>query len=103
MEKKVHKRISYGMEKRYLPYDSYKGEYIENSKAFGCHDCGVQYKELHNSSYNSICDVEECPICHGQLLSCGHASLVFKKPKKPNRPWWMGKPEAEKYRRRGSK
>ena len=31
-----------------------------------CHDCKVVKGELHVPS----CDVEECPVCHEQLLSC---------------------------------
>jgi hypothetical protein len=31
-----------------------------------CHDCQVLKSELHVPS----CDVEECPVCGGQLLSC---------------------------------
>jgi hypothetical protein len=31
-----------------------------------CHDCGVINGEFHVPS----CDVEECPRCHGQVLSC---------------------------------
>jgi hypothetical protein len=31
-----------------------------------CHDCGVTKGQLHIP----CCDVEECPNCHTQLLSC---------------------------------
>lgn len=31
-----------------------------------CHDCGVALGRIHHPG----CDLEECPRCHGQLLSC---------------------------------
>jgi hypothetical protein len=31
-----------------------------------CHDCGAPVGQVHHLG----CDVEECPICHGQLISC---------------------------------
>ena len=32
-----------------------------------CHDCGAKEGELHNWG----CDMEVCPFCGGQLISCG--------------------------------
>lgn len=32
-----------------------------------CHDCGVIKGQIHVQN----CDVEQCPICGGQLISCG--------------------------------
>ena len=31
-----------------------------------CGDCGVQPGGFHHHG----CDIEECPRCHGQVLSC---------------------------------
>jgi len=32
-----------------------------------CHDCFAKHGELHHPG----CDVERCPRCGGQLISCG--------------------------------
>ncbi len=37
-----------------------------------CHDCGATVGEYHKNG----CDWERCPVCGGQLLSCGHADRV---------------------------
>lgn len=31
-----------------------------------CHDCGARHGHQHHPG----CDVERCPTCHGQLISC---------------------------------
>ncbi len=37
-----------------------------NAANIPCHDCRVLEGEFHVPS----CDVEECPVCGGQLISC---------------------------------
>jgi hypothetical protein len=32
-----------------------------------CHDCGVRKGQYH---VELICDAEECPLCHGQVIGC---------------------------------
>jgi len=48
-------RIRYGDESSDWKADEYP-----------CHDCGALKGEFHVPS----CDVEECPVCHGQALGC---------------------------------
>ena len=36
-------------------------------RRYVCHDCGVKEGQLHLSG----CDMESCPFCGGQLISCG--------------------------------
>jgi len=56
INKEVYKPIPYGQETR-----------INWDYSVRCHDCNVQVGGLHHPG----CDVEECPVCHGQLISCG--------------------------------
>ena len=42
-----------------IPYDGEK-----------CHDCGVTNGKIHHPG----CDMERCPRCDGQLISCGCVS-----------------------------
>jgi hypothetical protein len=37
---------------------------------YTCGDCGVTEGALHD--YFPLCDMEACPLCCGQLLSCPH-------------------------------
>lgn len=40
---------------------------IAHDGHYRCHDCGVEPGGWHHPG----CDAERCPICHGQLISCG--------------------------------
>ena len=51
----VDTRIAYGHETRWEPSDG------------KCHDCGVEKGEYHDPG----CDMEECPVCGRQWISCG--------------------------------
>lgn len=41
-----------------------------------CHDCNVKHGQAHHWG----CDVERCPRCEGQLISCGCLDKPDKKP-----------------------
>jgi len=32
-----------------------------------CHDCNVTLGQYHHLG----CDMERCPVCHGQIIGCG--------------------------------
>ena len=51
---KYYKRIRYGDERRHWRDER-------------CHDCGAKRGQYHHAN----CDVEQCPVCGGQLISCG--------------------------------
>jgi ferredoxin len=47
-----------------------------------CGDCGCIEGELHEIG----CDMERCPVCGNQLISCDHISDVFDQ-NIPRVPW----------------
>lgn len=56
-----------------VPYGTETEDF--DAATFACFDCGVSESQLHVS----LCDMEECPSCHGQLLSCPHRHGVLRK------------------------
>ena len=50
---KYYKRIKYGDEDFAWPDER-------------CHDCGAKLGHYHHAN----CDVEQCPVCGGQLIGC---------------------------------
>ena len=67
---KTYKRFRAG----YSPQDKKFQEETKDPKAFYC-ECGTAFGSLHDLG----CDLEQCPICKGQLLSCGHGILFETK------------------------
>lgn len=43
------------------------GDFVEGRPGMRCHDCNAAYGEYHHPG----CDAERCPVCGGQLISCG--------------------------------
>ena len=71
-----------------------KGDEMNRKHLRTCHDCGAAPGELHGA----CCDVEPCPYCGRQLLTCDH---WFKTPREGDRiPWtgeWPGTAECKEF------
>lgn len=63
-----------------LEYINQRLRELDNGQLGNCPDCGVNLGENHLLH----CDVERCPECGRQLLSCGH------KPNDSERIKWLG-------------
>jgi hypothetical protein len=59
---------------------------LDNDDGCTCPDCGVEPGDLHLLG----CDVERCPECGGQLISCGCFAESFDEDAIPNRMEWDG-------------
>ena len=66
-------RIKWGKEK-----GVYGKVWHKTRKGEDCPDCGCKWGSLHASDGKYICDIEQCPYCKGQLLSCAeHSRLLW--------------------------
>lgn len=43
-----------------------------------CHDCGAKLGEFHHDN----CDMEECPCCGFQLISCDCNNIIYIRTEK---------------------
>jgi hypothetical protein len=57
-------RIPWGKEP-FIKEEKLSREQFEENYGM-CHDCGAKYGEIHDYG----CDMEECPVCHGQFMGC---------------------------------
>jgi hypothetical protein len=61
-----------------------------------CHDCGAAPGQMHTSG----CDVERCPACGDQAISCPCSDKVVRKWSNKRQPWtgvWPGVKECQEY------
>ena len=49
-----------------IKYGDETESYFDTSGDIPCHDCNAKPGQIHHYG----CDVEECPLCHEQLIGC---------------------------------
>lgn len=49
-----------------------EGHYLEYADIYRCGDCGARMGEYHHPG----CCMEKCPVCGGQLISCGCMDII---------------------------
>jgi hypothetical protein len=59
---KVYEPLPWGQEKRFRPVPATRPAPAQ----LACDDCGTPPGGIHHHG----CDREECPVCHGQAISC---------------------------------
>jgi hypothetical protein len=65
--KAAQDQLSYTLDGKPIARVPYGSEHDDwHADTIPCHDCRVLKGEFHVPS----CDVEECPVCGGQLISC---------------------------------
>ena len=80
----------FGDEKDYLRL-RYEGGYGQER----CGDCGCKVGQFHHPG----CDVERCPKCHGQCISCDCPKATEKEPRNKlvDRFWEQLDPSIDGY------
>jgi len=63
------------------------------TKTETCHDCGAVPGELHQSG----CDVERCPNCGRQAISCGCSDELYFERRMPWTGEWPASAECREY------
>jgi Zn-finger nucleic acid-binding protein len=85
-------RIKWGKET-----GKYGKSWHEAFKKEDCPDCGAKWLSFHNSTGSYICDIEQCPYCKGQLLSCPeHSRLLWPNTKVTEAEKWQEEEELGK-------
>lgn len=77
-KEKIYDRIINGDETRFDDSDA-PSQFLATAEAWkaekwDCHDCGATYGFLHHWG----CDMEECPECRLQMISCDCTKITVK-------------------------